>query len=91
MTSIAEDPRLISIIRLGLVELGHKKVQERVAHFCRQLISVVEKLMIENYYQQRFGNIQTLQQSPASGGLGSSTLQTPGSQQNETPSVTPQM
>lgn len=47
--------------------------------------------MIDNYYTQRFGNIQTLQ-SPT-GGLGSSSLQTPGrdSQQNEQLNITPQM
>lgn len=37
--TLADDPRLINIIRLGLVELGHKKIQERIAHFCRQLVN----------------------------------------------------
>jgi hypothetical protein len=47
--NFATDPRMKSIFKLGLVDIGHAKVQEKINQLCRSLFNNLEKQILDSF------------------------------------------
>jgi ubiquitin C-terminal hydrolase len=57
-TTLAVDRRFATVLRLALVDLGHRKVQEQIGGFCRSLLTDIERQIIKASYP-RDASVQT--------------------------------